>query len=123
MGLNSFGVEIPLACSKEKLVDLLQIAWQRNRDPNKAPDGWKKLFGFYRRLTSQSGEDDSDSEWSEDEDRSSTPFDVDEDQDPLADQLSCVSLSLKTPEALEIERAGQIALLDPPESMPDVELG
>lgn len=118
MGLNSFGVEIPLACSKEELVDLLQIAWQRNRDPNKEPQGWKKLFSFYRRLTSGDSSD-SDSEWGgDDEDRSSTPLDVDEEDNcvpldgPLVDQLSCVSLS-KAPEP-EKNRTG-VSLVDPPE--------
>lgn len=118
MGLNSFGVEIPLACSKEELVDLLQIAWQRNRDPDKEPQGWKKLVSFYRRLTSGDSSD-SDSEWDgEDEDRSSTPLDVDEEDSrvpldgPLADQLSCVSLS-KAPEP-EKNRTG-VNCVDPPE--------
>ena len=110
MGLNSFGVEIPPACSKEELVGLLQIAWQKNRDPNKEPQGWKKLVSFYRKLTSGDSSD-SDSEWSgDDEDRSSTPLDVDQEDNavpldgPLADQLSCVSLS-KAPDP-EINRTG-----------------
>ena len=103
-GFVFHGLKIPEKLTEERLCEYLELGWQRNKNPRKRPDGWRKYIGFYMGQGFDTDEDWSEDDWNENE-RASTPLSVEDGEernempelDEIQSQLS-LNLNLLAPE-------------------------